>query len=216
LIISLPPTDQQAARFANSEIPTVLVDAFHPDLCCIVTDDLTGGRMVTEHLIKLGHRKIAFLGDFLETPFHPSMRYRFQGYQEALYEAGIPFSPDYHIEGPNDRSSAREMARHLLSLDDPPTAIFAGCDTQAIGVLDTAREMDIGIPAELSVIGYDGIRDAEYLKLTTLEQHLFDSGIEGVELLFQALEQKAEVPCRKYVPIELVIRETAGLPPQRD
>jgi DNA-binding LacI/PurR family transcriptional regulator len=143
------------------------------------------------------------------------MRYRFQGYREALIEAEIPFSPDYHVEGPNDRSSARELAKHLLTLDDSPTAIFAGCDTQAIGVLDTAREMGIGVPAELSVIGYDGIRDAEYLNLTTLEQHLFDSGIEGVRLLFQALEQTAEIPCCKYVPIELVVRETAGFPPQR-
>ena len=212
LIISLPPTDKQAERFANSQIPTVLVDAYHPDLCCIVTDDIDGGRMVTEYLIGLGHHKIAFLGDFLETPFHPSMRFRFQGYQEALYEAGIPFSPNYHVEGHNDRRTARKLANQLLSLEDPPTAIFAGCDTQAIGVLDKARELGIGIPEELSVIGYDGIRDAEYLNLTTIEQHLFDSGIEGVQLLFQALEHGTDKPCRKNVPFELVIRGTCAPP----
>jgi DNA-binding LacI/PurR family transcriptional regulator len=102
----------------------------------------------------------------------------------------------------------------LLTLDDPPTAIFAGCDTQAIGVLDTARDMGIRIPEDLSVIGYDGIRDAEYLGLTTIEQHLFDSGIQGVDLLLNALERKVDSPCRRYIPVELVIRVTTG-PPAR-
>ena len=212
LVISLPPTDRQAERFARSTIPIVLVDAYHPDLCCIVTDDVEGGQKVTEYLVELGHRKIAFLGDYLETPFHPSMRYRYQGYRDTLEKAGIPFISEYLVEGHNDRSTARQLARQLLSLDDPPSAIFAGCDIQAIGVLDTAREMNIHIPEELSVIGYDGIRDAEYLNLTTIEQHLFDSGVEGVQLLLNALERRIETPCREYIPVELVIRSTTAPP----
>lgn len=187
IIISLPPTDKQAERFAKSHIPTVLVDAYHTDLCSIVTNDIEGGQKVTEYLIRLGHHKIAFLGDYLETPFHPSMRYRYQGYRESLDKAGIPFIDDYLVEGHNDRTTARRLARQLLSLDDPPTAIFAGCDTQAIGVLDTAHAMGIRVPEDLSLIGYDGIRDAEYLNLTTIEQHLFNSGIEGVQLLISAM-----------------------------
>ena len=212
LIVSLPPTDQQAEYFAKMHIPIVLVDAYHPDLCCVVIDDVGGGQKVTEYLIELGHHKIAFLGDYLETPFHPSMRYRYQGYRETLKKSGIPFLDEYLVEGHNDRNTARQRARQLLSLDDPPTAIFAGCDTQAIGVLDTAREMGIRVPDDLSVIGYDGIRDAEYLNLTTLEQHLFDSGIEGVRLLIDALEQRVDTPCRKYIPIELIIRGTTASP----
>jgi DNA-binding LacI/PurR family transcriptional regulator len=212
LVISLPPTDRQAERFSKFTTPVVLVDAYHPDLCCIVTDDVEGGRKVTEYLVGLGHHKIAFLGDYLETPFHPSMRYRFQGYREALEKAGVPFVPEYLVEGHNDRSTARKLARRLLSLRNPPTAIFAGCDIQAIGVLDTAREMNIHVPEELSVIGYDGIRDAEYLNLTTIEQHLFDSGIEGVKLLLNAMERSVDSPCREYIPVELVVRNTAAPP----
>jgi DNA-binding LacI/PurR family transcriptional regulator len=212
LIISLPPTDRQAERFARSTIPTVLVDAYHPDLCCIVTDDIEGGQKVTEFLIELGHRKIAFLGDYLETPFHPSMRYRYQGYRQTLENAGIPFVDQYLVEGHNDRTTARKLARQLLTLNDPPTAIFAGCDIQAIGVLDTAREMGIQVPDDLSIIGYDGIRDAEYLNLTTVEQHLFDSGIEGVRLLLKALEHSMDSPCREYIPIKLVVRQTTAPP----
>jgi DNA-binding LacI/PurR family transcriptional regulator len=190
----------------------VLVDAYHPDLCCIVTDDIEGGQKVTEFLIELGHRKIAFLGDYLETPFHPSMRYRYQGYRQTLENAGIPFVDQYLVEGHNDRTTARKLARQLLTLNDPPTAIFAGCDIQAIGVLDTAREMGIQVPDDLSIIGYDGIRDAEYLNLTTVEQHLFDSGIEGVRLLLKALEHSMDSPCREYIPIKLVVRQTTAPP----
>lgn len=212
LIISLPPTDRQAERFAKSHTPTVLVDAYHPDLCSIITDDIEGGKRVTEYLIQLGHRKIAFLGDYLETPFHPSMRYRYQGYRESLEKANIPFLDEYLVEGHNDRTTARQLARQLLSLADPPTAIFAGCDTQAIGVLDTARSMGIRIPEDLSLIGYDGIRDAEYLNLTTIEQHLFDSGIDGVQLLINAMARNQDFPCRKYLPVELIIRGTTAPP----
>lgn len=212
LVISLPPTDQQAARFANSPIPTVLVDAYHEDLCCVITDDIKGGSLVTRYLLDLGHHKIAFLGDYLETPFHPSMRYRFQGYRDTLESAGFVYNPEYLVEGHNDRSTARQLARQLLTLTDPPTAIFAGCDTQAIGVLDMAREMGIRVPQDLSVMGYDGIRDAEYLNLTTIEQHLFESGVQGVRLLFDLLKRNIEAPCQKYLPIDLVIRGTTAPP----
>ena len=212
LIISLPPTDLQARRFANGRVPTVLIDAYHPELCCVVADDIQGGCLVTQYLIELGHRKIAFLGDFLETPFHPSMRYRYQGYHQTLEAAGIPCLPEYLVEGYNDRSTARQLARHLLTLPDPPTAIFAGCDTQAIGVLDTAREMGLRVPGDLSVVGYDGIRDAEYLNLTTVEQHLFTSGVEGVKLLLELLGQKTTDSCQENISIELTMRGTAGPP----
>ena len=212
LSISMPPTNQQAIRLANSGTPVILVDAYHPDLLSVITDDQKGGQMVTEYLIKLGHRKIAFLGDYLETPFYPSMRYRFQGYRKALQEAGIPFLPEYLIEGENDRSCAREMAKNLLSLNTPPTAIFAGCDTQAIGVLDAARELNIAVPNQLSVVGYDCIRDSEYLNLTTVEQHLFTSGVEGVSLLFEALDEKEVSPIKKNIPLELIVRGTTASP----
>ena len=212
LVISLPPTDRQAERFSKSTTPIVLVDAYHPDLCSIVTDDVEGGKKVTEYLVELGHRKIAFLGDYLETPFHPSMRYRYQGYRETLQKAGIPFVDEYLVEGNNDRSTARQLARQLLSLDEPPTAIFAGCDTQAIGVLDSAQDMNIRVPDELSVIGYDGIRDAEYLDLTTMEQHLFDSGIEGVRLLLKTLDRRIDPPYKETIPVELVVRNTTAPP----
>jgi DNA-binding LacI/PurR family transcriptional regulator len=210
LIISLPPNDAQANLLAASSIPTVLIDAYHPKLYSIVTDDFLGGKIATQHLINFGHRKIAFLGDYLETPFHPSLKYRFKGYREALDDAGIPFNPIYHLEGENERNAARAMGRKILGLDNPPTAIFAGCDSQAVGILDAARELGVKIPHDLSVIGYDGIRDAEYLELTTIEQHLFESGIKGANLLLSTLETGKLDPKRDYISTDLVIRKTTS------
>lgn len=212
IIISLPPSDEQANQFNKSSIPTILVDTYHNSLYSIITDDIEGGKKATQHLIELGHTKIAFLSDYLDTPFYPSMKYRFQGYKRALEDAGISFRPKYHLEGENDRSIAREMGKEILGIDDPPTAIFAGCDIQAAGILDATQELGIRVPEDLSVIGYDGIRDAEYLNLTTIEQHLFDSGVIGANRLLHAIKQENMSPQREYLPTELVIRSTTAKP----
>lgn len=210
LIISMPPDDVQANQFVSSSIPTVLVDAYHPKLYSILPNDFRGGKIATQHLIDLGHRKIAFLGDYLETPFHPSMKYRFKGYREALEDAGISFDPKYHLEGDNERNAARAMGRDILNIDDTPTAIFAGCDSQAVGILDAANELGVNIPDDLSVIGYDGIRDAEYLELTTIEQHLFESGVRGANLLLNSLERGKLDPKRDFISTDLVVRKTTA------
>ncbi len=208
LIISLPPNDAQAERFAQSDVPTVLIDAYHEQLCSVLTDDVKGGEMATQHLIDLGHTKIGFLSETLETPFHPSSYYRYQGYRKALTENNIPFDETYRISGASGRMHAREMARQLLAMQIPPSAIFAGNDIQAIGILDTARELQIEVPSELSVIGFDGIRDAEYTNLTTIDQHLHESGEEGVKMLLQELESLSDSPAQKRLALKLVQRNT--------
>ncbi len=214
LVISIPPNDEQAERLSQFNIPTVLIDAYHPRLCSVYPDDMQGGRLATNHLIELGHRKIAYLSDYLATPFHPSMRLRYQGYREALEEHNIPFNPQYQIEGPRGRLNARKMARRLLSLEDPPTAIFAASDSQAIGVLDTAHAMGIQVPEQLSIVGYDDIRDAEYVNLTTINQHLDQSGIDGARMLLELIENGSwNDICQHTIPVDLVTRGTTASPP---
>ena len=212
LIVSLPPDDEEVEHFAKSRIPTVLIDSGHPKLCCIVADDVEGGRMATRHLIGLGHRKIAFLTHYLNTPFHPAMSYRYQGYREMLEEAGIPFNPAYLIEGENGRRSAREMAKSLLALDNPPTAIFASSDTQAIGVLDAAQESGVKVPESLSIIGYDGIRDSAYSNMTTIDQNLYDSGVKGAQMLLNILGNRVMPPCKQYISLDLLKRNSTAPP----
>ena len=104
------------------------------------------------------------------------------------------------------------MARDLLALPDPPTAIFAASDTQAIGVLEATQDADLQVPKDISVIGYDDIEIAEYLHLSTIRQPLFASGVEGVGLLLESMANPPLAPHRVLLPVELVVRGTTAPP----
>ncbi|HEX6305148.1 MAG TPA: LacI family DNA-binding transcriptional regulator [Anaerolineales bacterium] len=211
IFVSLPLTDSQIEQFSLANIPIVLVDAYHPNISRVCIDDEAGGYLATSHLIASGHRKIAFLSDFLDNPFKfTAMRARFTGYQKALKEAGIAFRPDYHQEGTLGGRDSFEKAMVLLTLPDRPTAIFAASDTHAIGVIKAAHELELKVPEDLSVVGYDDIRDAEYLHITTIHQPLFDSGVESANILLAGLVEPPEAPIELNLPINLVIRGTTS------
>ena len=213
LIISMPINDKQAERIANNDMPVVLIDSDKPEFSRVNVDDQEGGRMAAEHLVNLGHRKIGFISSHLENPLQfSSTLNRYRGYCKALDAAGIPINPSYQKEGEHGREEAEEMALSLLQQPDPPTAIFASSDTKAVGVLDAAKKMKIKIPEQLSVIGYDNIRDAEYLNLTTIQQPLFQAGLVGGETLLRSINQPQMGPEEIILPVELVIRETTAPP----
>lgn len=213
LIISMPINDQQAERIINNDMPVVLIDSDKPDFCRVNVDDQEGGRIATEHLIGLGHKKIAFISSHLENPLQfSSTLNRYHGYSEALEAAGLHVNPAYQKEGEHGREEAEEMAISLLQQPDPPTAIFASSDTKAVGVLDAAKTLNISVPEQLSVIGYDNIRDAEYLDLTTIQQPLYQAGLVGGKRLLQLIENPQETPEEIILPLELVIRNTTAPP----
>ena len=212
LIMSLAPPDHTVDNFINAGIPTVLVDAIHPRLSHIIIDDFEGGYKATKHLIELGHRKIAYLSDHMhESPFNfQPVIDRYNGYRKALAEAEIPFHPEYHRQGELSRRTAKKLARDLLTLPDPPTAIFAYSDTQAFGVLRAAEELGISVPDDVSVIGYDDIEITEYLHLTTIRQKLFQSGQRGAELLLEEINDPTAQPQKIILPTELIQRKTTA------
>lgn len=213
LIIAFPPSDEDVKSFRAAELPVVLINDSPTSLSRVMVDDVNGGYIATQHLLEIGHRKIAYISDPLTSPFNfTSSRYRYRGYRKALSENEVPFRPAYHRADEHGREQARQMTHQLLDLDDPPTAIFAASDTQAMGVLEAARERDISIPETLSVIGYDDIKIAEYLDLTTIHQPLFESGWQGTHLLLRIIETgKTESLCDQ-LPIELVVRGTTAPP----
>ena len=213
IIISIRPADQHIPQFQQSGTPVVLIDAEHPHLDSVIVDDVDGGLIATNHFIELGHRHIAFLSDYLESPFNfVSMQRRFDGYRQALSGAGIPFRADYHLQGKLGGREAYQKSIALLKLSDRPTAIFAASDTHAVGVLKAAHELGIKVPEELSVVGYDDIRDAEYLHLTTVRQHLFESGVEGANLLLSGLGVPKQKPSVVRLPVTLIERGTTAPP----
>lgn len=213
IVVSIKPTDDQVIRIKRLGMPVVLVDARKSNLSRVVVDDISGGYLATRHLIELGHRRIAFLSDYLDNPFNfVSMSYRSEGYRRALEESQIPFQKDYQREGELGGQEAYEKAKSLLSLTPRPTAVFAASDTHAVGVLKAAHDLGIRVPDDLSVIGYDDIRDAEYLNLTTIRQHLFHMGEKGAQILLSALNGHDEPTGEVLLPVELVIRGTTARP----
>ncbi len=217
LIISMPVNDEQVELLLKNKIPTVLVDSQHPKLNRINIDDKAGGKMVTNYLMDLGHKRIGFLSSYLENPLQfSSTIYRFQGYCEALNEAGLKFNPQYQREGDHGRKEAMRLAMDMLKQPERPTAIFASSDTKAIGVLDAAKALNIKVPEQLSVVGYDDIRDAEYVHLTTIRQPLFDSGREGAQRLIKLINDPTLPPEEILLPLELVIRNTTAKAPLLD
>jgi DNA-binding LacI/PurR family transcriptional regulator len=93
-------------------------------------------------------------------------------------------------------------------MPDRPTAVFAASDTQAIGVMEAARDAGLRVPDDVSVVGYDDLEVAEYLGLTTVRQSLFESGRRGAELLMQAMEGQITEPARVDMPVELIVRQS--------
>src|SRR4051794_14715173 len=188
LVVSLPPTDAQLARLGAAGIPVVLVDHRRDGATAVFTDDEAGGRLATEHLLGLGHERIAFVGDTENGPFgFTSSEARRRGYEAGLRDAGVAIHPEYLRTGPHRRDAARVAAGELLALAVPPTAVFAASDHQALGVLEAASMAGIDVPGRLSVIGFDDIELARYCGLTTVAQPLEASGARGADLLLEAL-----------------------------
>ncbi len=213
LIFSLNPSEDDLRRIRQENIPTVLVEASHPDLPHILLDDTTAAAEAVQHLVDLGHTRIGFIGDYADDLFGSGFsRHRYTGYCQVLEAAGLPIRSDYYREGWPNRENGWQMALDLLNLPEPPTAIFAFSDELALGVLEAARDLELSVPDQLSVVGYDDIELAHFAQLTTVRQHLVESGIQGVELLLDAIDNPEAAPVRMQLPTELVVRRTTGPP----
>jgi LacI family transcriptional regulator len=211
LAISLAPTDREARRMQRAGVPIVLLDRDHPTLPCITIDDVEGGRMAAEHLLSLGHRRIAFLGDEEANPFgFDSSAHRREGFEAAMAAAGAPVVPEWTVRRPHGRDAARVAAAELLAQSKRPTAVFASSDVQAIGVLEAAQAAALPVPEQLSVIGFDNVEAAGYTGLTTVAQPLEEIGSLGADLLLRAVSGE-EIFSRR-MPLEIVARGSTAPP----
>lgn len=210
IILSLPVEDSQVRRLIDHGLPTVLIEYPHPKLNCVEIDDVEGGYMATTYLLGKGHRRIAFLGDtdLPEYSIHP-VSLRLRGFRRALKEARIKLPDTFVRLAPYSQEQTRKVAKELLNLPEPPTAIFAATDFQALGVLKAARQLGFSVPDQLAVIGFDDLDIAEYFDLTTISQHLDESGRLAVELLLAQIQSPSRLPRHVKLPLTLVERQTA-------
>jgi len=220
LVVSLPLSRVQLDAFRAAALPLVTVDVVARGVPHTVIDDAAAGRLATSHLLDLGHRRIGFIGDRVQRSvstafgFTASAR-RLAGYRQALAAAGV--GPDDALVrlGPHGPASAQALAGELLGLADPPSAIFAASDTQAMGVLAAADQLGARVPGQLSVIGFDDIQSAALLGLSTVRQPLEDSGAQGAERLCALLRGEPVRPRRQVLEVQVVARATTGRPGPR-
>ncbi|QAY64913.1 LacI family transcriptional regulator [Xylanimonas allomyrinae] len=207
--IILTPT----VNVPTASVPVVAVDPHTGSggPSTVDCDNIEGARAATRHLIDLGHRRIAHVRGRTDLE---SARLREQGYRESLEDAGIPYDPDLVRDGGYRAAWATDAARELLSLDDPPTAIFAANDLSAFGVMEVARERGLRVPQDLSVVGFDDIPEAASAspRLTTIAQPLQEMGMRAVTMLIALLEGR-RIETHVQLPSQLVIRKSTAPPP---
>ncbi len=192
--------------------PFVIVDPrTQPDetVPTVSASHLSGAREATEHLLKLGHQRIAAITgprDWLAT------EERLRGFRGALGEAGIPFDPELQIESDFNRDGGFEATMQLLALPDPPTAIFAFNDMLAIGALRATRQCGLDVPDHISVVGFDDTSEATVVHptLTTVRQPLAEMGRMAVTQLVRLLQSQRIEALHVELATKLVVRESTG------
>ncbi|MFG1647078.1 LacI family DNA-binding transcriptional regulator [Amycolatopsis sp. NPDC049252] len=164
--------------------PVVAVDPHTgpSHLPTIDSDNLRGAQLATEHLLELGHRRIAFLAG---RPDLQSAQLRKTGYLRALTAAGVPFDESLIRDGAYDPEISAASAHELLTGPDRPTAVFAANDISAIATVGAARELGLSVPEDLSVVGFDNVPESALCSppLTTVDQPIREMGHRAISML---------------------------------
>jgi LacI family transcriptional regulator len=204
----------------TTHAPLVIIDPNNetPDYPAVIATNQEGALVAMNYLTDLGHRRIGHIAGEMKLI---SANQRLQGYKDGLAAAGIPLNEDLIEIGDYTTETAVICARKLLSLADRPTAIFAANDMSAMGVYEAAREFGLQIPGDLTVIGFDNLREAAYLNppLTTIDQSLEKMGTIATEMLVELVKGKslpinpAEEGNLYKIPTQLVIRDSCASVP---
>ena len=211
LVFSDLPNEYRQQLDARS-IPFVIIDPAGdpaPDVPSVGSANWAGGMMATRHLIELGHTRIAAISGPEDMMCSLA---RIDGYRSALNTADIPIDRslirygNFHVDG------GRANALELLQGEDRPTAIFAGSDLQALGVLDAARQLGILVPSQLSIVGYDDLQVAQWSSpaLTTVHQPLIEMAEEAARMVLRLREGERPNNLRLDLATSLVIRQSTA------
>jgi DNA-binding LacI/PurR family transcriptional regulator len=216
LVVDLDLPEEYRSMLTMAGIPFIGINHFQgADWPCIGGDNVEGGTLATEYLIRLGHRRIAYVGDeFLDYYGFITSSERFEGYKRAMEAAGLEIDDQCVMLGEFGYEAARQNMLHLLASPQGPTAVFAMTDIQALGCIAAIRESGLRVPEDVSVIGYDDLDLAYHTGLTTVRQHLELSGQLGLEYLLRLIsaDARASLPVPRLPPLEVVPRQTTCAP----
>jgi LacI family transcriptional regulator len=212
ILVLTRPTETQLGQLRSAGIPLVVIDPANtppPDIPSVGATNWAGGLAATEHLLSLGHRRIAAItgpADFL------CSLARVDGYRSALERAGVAFDQGLVRYGDFQHEGGFARAVELLGLPERPTAIFAGSDQQAFGVYEAARQHGLRIPEDLSVVGFDELPVTRWASppLTTVRQPLAEMGSTAAQMLGELIEGLPLRSNRVELSTELIVRESTA------
>lgn len=219
VVVGLEVDRGEILLMRQRDMPFVMVDSEAPaDVPSVNVDDRSGARAVMRHVLSKGHRRIAIVciesgkaGQIEE--YTGTLAARLAGYREALAERGLSIDdPEITVvEAPTSWEGGQVAFNRLWASDSRPTAIVAMSDIIAIGVMEAAGAYKLHLPRDLSVVGFDDLPDARYIRpgLTTVRQPVEEKGQLAAEVLVSALEKSGEVK-HHVLPTELVIRHSVG------
>lgn len=198
------------------DLPVVLLNCYTDPRCymSVVPGEVAGGATATAGLVQLGHRRIGFING---EPWMDASIDRLKGYRQTLSQAKIPFDPSLVRSGDWLPQRGYEACLDLMSLDDPPTAIFCGNDLMALGAIEAARELGLRVPEDLSIMGYDDQELARYTNppLSTVLLPNYEMGQKAASLLVDiALNGRKMRPVVAKVDGPLILRASTSQPRQ--
>jgi DNA-binding LacI/PurR family transcriptional regulator len=197
-------------RLTELQAPIVLINNQHPGEFAhsVVIDNVAASRAATEHLIKLGHKRIAYIGDRFG---FQSDTERFTGYRQALELADLAFSPELVLHGDGNAESGGPAMESLLNLTASPTAVFCYNDMTALGALRKIQSQGLSVPGDISLVGFDDLFIASYTQplLTTVHQPRREMGRMAMEMLLKLF---AGEECNASIKVsgELIVRESTA------
>ena len=199
---------------AELAIPTICIGptAQGHDANSVLIDEAAAARELTEHLIGLGHKRIAFIRG-LENQQATHVRYA--AFEQAMQDAGLPVDDELVQGGDFQFEGGFEAGEKLFALGNPPSAVFAANDDMAAGLITAARLAGLSVPEDLSVVGFDDSSVAVRMvpRLTTVRQPIQQFGEEAIVSFVENLGRGGELAAnRKVLPYELVLRETTAPP----
>jgi LacI family transcriptional regulator len=213
-LMGLTADDPEVRRLVRAEIAAVGIDmeVEGPRAEIVESDNVAGARRAVEHLQELGHRRIATITGMLEA--RPGSD-RLRGYRAAVQAAGLAYRDEYVAYGDFYVESGRTGAARLLSLPEPPTAIFAAADMMAIGAVRAAAELGLRVPEDVAIVGFDDIQLAPHLNppLTTLRQDKLGLGAAAGEALIARINGDDTRSPLRMLDVELVVRGSTAAPP---
>lgn len=216
-VVILPSESPQAvlAPLQEAHIPTVVLEHDLPDIYCIAIDDRHGGRLATQHLLSLGHRRIGLIK---RQPTSALSTLRVVGYRDTLADAGISFDPALVVESQAGQAAGYAAMQQLLALLNPPTAVFTHNDVLAMGAMRAIHDAGLAVPDDISVVGYDDTITATYLNpaLTTVKFPIAEMGRRAGQIILKLAQNEGNLPAQTItLPVELIVRASTAPPPDK-